>query len=77
MVESFGFCRPALSVCFDREVVIRFDRGGGQGLARYLLQDGAYRFAPAGGYWCLTRDDDAAASDVQTDDIAANPVPGT
>ena len=64
------------SVCFDQEVVIRFDRGGGQGVARYVLQDGSYRFAPGNGFWCLTHDDDAVASDAPTDDVAANPAPG-
>ena len=43
-----------LSVCFDREVVIRFDRGGGQGLARYLLQDGSLPFRS--GRWLLVLD---------------------
>ena len=69
-----GVC--VLFIDFDQEVVIRFDRGGGAGVARCLLQDGTYRFRPVDGHWNLVRDDDELAGDGQLGDIAANPVPG-
>ncbi|MGA2031597.1 MAG: hypothetical protein ABSG68_05035 [Thermoguttaceae bacterium] len=74
-----GFVRllgPGRDANFDQEVVIRFDRGRGAGQARYVLQDGTYRFVPADGLWSLVRDGDDLAGDGQIGDIAANPLPG-
>ena len=67
--------QPGSVAQFDQQVAIRFDRGGGSGMARYVLQDGSYRFLPVGGYWSLARDDDAAGEG-QSSSLAVNPLPG-
>jgi hypothetical protein len=63
------------SVQINRVSIIRFDRGGGAGFARYTLTDGAYRFQATGsGYWGLVRVSETDVDSVADADLPTNPV---
>jgi hypothetical protein len=65
-----GYTQKIHQVC-----VIKFDRGGSAGTARYTLSEGTYKFQAARGAWDLFKDKADVARAEETSGLTSNAAP--